>query len=266
MIRALHAEGRPRVWSLIVTVLGDAAEPHGGNIASARLAALLARIDIAPGAMRAALSRLVGDGWLERSRQGRSSSYRLGRDRGQAFHNASRRIYAPPVTTAPDAWVLGVGEEATTDGGVRIAPGVVLWPAGLAPAPSAGLRITGRIDLQDPLPLPRDHRDALDRMRGDLSSVADDIDRLQPLDAMAARMLLVHRWRRLVLRYPDLPVPLDPSGATNLRHDMARAYGRLLPASEAWLEQPGEGFDPMPVANFAPNARFSGTRPGSGPG
>src|SRR5690606_16220861 len=60
---------------------------------------------------------------------------------------------------------------------------------------------------------------------------------LVPRDAMAARTLLIHDWRRIVLRDPGLPVELTPDGwpgeeARNLMHNL---YDLLRRSSEAWL-------------------------------
>ncbi|NBR89524.1 MAG: phenylacetic acid degradation protein, partial [Rhodobacteraceae bacterium] len=37
LIDALHAEGRLRVWSLVITVFGDSVQHRGGRISTARL-------------------------------------------------------------------------------------------------------------------------------------------------------------------------------------------------------------------------------------
>jgi phenylacetic acid degradation operon negative regulatory protein len=64
---------------------------------------------------------------------------------------------------------------------------------------------------------------------------------LRPLDAMAARTLLVHDWRRIALRDPGLPsalLPKDWPGET-ARSLAGDIYGRLAEPSEAWLSASG---------------------------
>ena len=61
LINAFHAGGRPRVWSLVVTIFGDAVLHRGGCIATLRLQELLERVGIEAGALRTALSRLARD-------------------------------------------------------------------------------------------------------------------------------------------------------------------------------------------------------------
>ena len=70
LIETLTADGRLRVWSLVITVFGDSVEPRGGTISTARLGRLLGRIGVGSGALRTALSRLAGDGWVTAQRKG----------------------------------------------------------------------------------------------------------------------------------------------------------------------------------------------------
>ena len=57
LINTLRAEGRLRVWSLVITAFGDLVQHRGGAVSSARLNVLLGRIGVEPGALRTALSR-----------------------------------------------------------------------------------------------------------------------------------------------------------------------------------------------------------------
>lgn len=263
LVDSLHAEGRPRVWSVIVTILGDAARPRGGWMPSARIAALLETTGINAGAMRAALSRLTRDGWLERARDGRTSAYRLRPERGREEAEASRRIYAPPAPAAGAAaeseWVVAFGVSAPLPRALMLAPGVALWPASEAlPAGQETLRVRGTMTLGGALPLPPAMAQARAAMRADLDALSPAAcELLDPDRAMAARTLLLHRWRRLVLRYPDLPAGLEGPDAPDLRAAMAERYRRLLPASERWLDLVGPGFPAMPAADGSARRRFA---------
>lgn len=269
-IASLHGEGRLRVWSLVITVFGDAAEPRGGALPTARLTALLGRLGVEPGAIRTALSRLARDGWLARERTGRNSLYRL-TPRGRAeFVPATRRIYAPALAAPPAAWVLA--HTTDPDGGRGRAPagarplgaGTWLWPAGSdRPVPPGWLSVTGT-----PAPVDHDLAETLlgagERLaREALAAEAEALTRgaagLSALDAMAGRTLLVHRWRRLVLRHPGLP-PGPLAAALRLpycRALVATAYRALLPASETWLDGPLDAATgPMPPAEPGFAERF----------
>lgn len=61
LIERLHARGRPRVWSLVITVFGDAIVPRGGRVALATLQEVMERLRVEPGALRTAMSRLAGE-------------------------------------------------------------------------------------------------------------------------------------------------------------------------------------------------------------
>ncbi|RMD46434.1 MAG: phenylacetic acid degradation protein, partial [Alphaproteobacteria bacterium] len=222
VIEALHAGGPLRVWSLVITVFGDAVEPRGGRIASARLAALLGRLGVSAGAMRTALSRLAADGWVARDREGRNTFYRLGPRGSREFGPAGALIYAPPEEGPARRWRLWLplpGGQAPALGAhqrpVALPGGALIWPERRAPAqgPGEGLVLEGalvqvpaalRAALADPA-----QRAALERLRGAFAGL--DPGALGPLEAMAARTALIHMWRRIVLRWPELPAELAPA-------------------------------------------------------
>ncbi|MFK7751635.1 MAG: PaaX family transcriptional regulator C-terminal domain-containing protein [Sedimentitalea sp.] len=228
LIKSLHGEGRLRVWSLVMTVFGDLVQQRGGEISTARLGELLGRIGVEQGTLRTALSRLGRDGWVHSERVGRGSLYRLSEDGVAQFASASARIYAPPRDQAVTSWALSV-----TAGGA-----VDLRPAGDL-AGDADLCVTGRLSQISPQYranlLSPAHRLALTSLAADLAAVPVSFDCV--LDAAAARILLVHRWRRIVLRFPDLPqeVMADDAPLRDPRRAVADVYHRLTPLAEAWL-------------------------------
>ena len=63
-------------------------------------------------------------------------------------------------------------------------------------------------------------------------------ERLTEADAFTARMLLIHHYRRVVLRDPLLPTALLPSDwpGRAARSLCGEIYRGLLPASEQWLD------------------------------
>jgi len=256
LIGALHAEGRLRIWSLAITVFGDSLQHRGGTVTSARLQTLLGRIGIGKGALRTALSRLGADGWIAAERQGRQSLYRLTPRAEAETHRAAARIYAAPRRDPVAEWRLTDRPAADS---VAL-HGLYLAPAD-GPAPDApGFEMTGRIEtllhaLRDSLVAP-DHAAALRALDADLGALdAAGQGALPPLDAAAARTLLIHRWRRLILRFPDLPAEIlmrDP------RAGVATAYAALSPAAEAWLDAPDGNGPPLPPRDAAWSDRFGG--------
>lgn len=257
LLTTLHADGRLRVWSLVITVFGDSVQLRGGRVTSARLGRLLARIGVEPGALRTALSRLARDGWVESARDGRFSHYRLTAGGKARFTDATSRIYAAPRAEVDD-WALSL--DTRPDDTVPHLGGLSLRPAD-APAPPARFRLSGKIttlapDLTCADLLTPDHLSALDALRRDL----EGLDALNdPLDAAAARILLIHRWRRIVLRHPEVLAPLLPPGwAKAPRAAVAQAWHALTPQAEAWWDRGNPDLPPMPAPDPALWARFGG--------
>ena len=71
-----------RTGSIVITVFGDAIVPRGGSVWLGTLLTFFEMLDIDGGVVRTAMSRLAADGWLERSKVGRNSFYRLA-DKGR---------------------------------------------------------------------------------------------------------------------------------------------------------------------------------------
>ena len=93
------------------------------------------------------------------------------------------------------------------------------------------------------------------------SNLAGKAAELAPLDAMATRVLLIHEYRRVVLRDPCLPtalLPPDWPGAAALGL-CAGLYARLAPASERWLDTKPNGSGPLPQGPD-PAGRFTSAR------
>ncbi|MGB3316956.1 MAG: hypothetical protein WBB85_21405, partial [Albidovulum sp.] len=169
LIAALHAEGRLRVWSLVITIMGDVAQPHGGRIPASVLQSILGRLGVEPGALRTAVSRLVADGWLTRERRGRISHYALSPRGLTEYGPAAARIYAlaPPP---PDIWTIALNDGQCT--GIPLASGFCLLP-GRAPN-DAVIAVEGELRIGDEARgrfLAADHVDALQRLTHDLAAL-----------------------------------------------------------------------------------------------
>jgi len=222
-----------------VTIFGDAVQHRGGRIATLRLQELLERVGIEAGTLRTALSRLASDGWVLRDREGRNSFYRLSESRQAEITRAAADIYAAPQDGEVAQWVMARGKIAPF-GGISVAPHLWLVPADRAPDMSGYICLTGTLTSFPASAAERiltpDHRAALKALAGDVATLKGLA--LNPLDAMAARMLLIHRWRRIVLRFPDIPAELMPidTETANPRQMVADAYRALVPASEQWLD------------------------------
>lgn len=297
---AAAAGARLRAGSFIVTVFGDAVAPRGGRVALAGLIELLAALGINDSQVRTAISRLVADGWLVAARRGRVSFYGLSAEGLRRTRDAARRIYGGPAAGWDGSWTVVLPAPAGPDGadlagrealrrelawqGFGLLPGggmvhpapdrAALRAAVAASAPSrrplvlagapgadlaAGRRITAAAwDLDA---LAADYRAFAQLFRPFLGPAARaDAD---PMAALALRLVLVHAWRRIVLRDPMLPPQLLPRSwaGAQARRLAGRLYRSLLRASESWIDghlRAQDGSLPRPGRALA--ARFGGAR------
>jgi phenylacetic acid degradation operon negative regulatory protein len=249
-IARLHSGGRLRVWSLLVTFFGDAVTPRGGRVALGALQDAMALLGIEAGAVRTALSRLAGDGWVEREREGRLSFYALSSHGRYAFDEATRRIYSPCPPDWDGEWTIAItdadghGDRLRAHGFVPLGgPAWIKAGDEHGDPPSDVLVIRGAgtafppelIRLWDTAKLAAQYEAFLANWQG------FDPAGLSPAHAMAARTLLIHDWRRIVLRDPDLPAALLPDDwAGSAALELVRPlYAGLVEASEQWLDQAG---------------------------
>ncbi len=255
LISALHAQGRLRVWSLVITAFGDLVQHRGGEISSTRLRMVLGRVGVEQGALRTALSRLSSDGWVHSERAGRSSRYRLTAQGLDRFASATARIYAPPRTEPVQRWAAAVTLTGAGDESIRIIPADDA--AGVADCLLVG-DLKQLSNAYRAAQLGVAHRAALAALAADLGALRTAI--ADPLDATAARLLLIHRWRRIVLRFPECIPDLMPHDAPlrNPRESVARAYAMLTPAVEGWLTSDTGGLAPLPKASQPAAKRFGG--------
>ena len=226
LVDALTQGQSPRLWSFVVTIFGDLAQDEQARISGSLMGTFVGRLGVKPEALRVALHRLRKEGWLESHKQGRSSDYALSPWGRAQSAQASQIIYDRAALARPDeAWlVLHDPADKARD------------PAGegslysLSPAASLALRrprgsdtdLVLRLSAEQPDPIPAwvqlklcDHSliDASQDLEQRLAQVLAHralIDRLSDLDRMVLRVLIVHSWRRLILKAPLLPAFLFP--------------------------------------------------------
>ncbi|MEQ6204482.1 PaaX family transcriptional regulator C-terminal domain-containing protein [Sulfitobacter sp. HNIBRBA2951] len=204
----------PPVWSLLVTVFGELAQEDGAQISGQMLRHISELIGIKPEAMRVALHRLRKDGWTQNQRTGRTSSYSL-TDWGRAQSAAaSPRIYAP-CATAGSAWLVLCDPARPTQqdetAGVWLNANTQIT----SQLPQHPDRFATLLDAGTPLPdwmkagvCSPQTREAAAAFHKTLTALQDRLSRhgtLAPLEQATLRILLVHTWRRIILKTPDLP-------------------------------------------------------------
>lgn len=241
------AQDPPRHKSLVMTLCGDAIAPHGGAFWLGSMIELLGPLGVSDRLVRTSVFRLVQEGWLVASREGRRSRYALEPKALPRFERANRRIYSAPGLDWDGRWTFVLAPNGSIDGDLRallrkelewegfamLATGVMAHPA---PDRDTLREILARTDAQgkvfvcDAAELPGVGARPLPELVGDawaLSGIVlgyrGFIDRFTPLlaqledgaapaagDAFAIRTLLIHAYRRVQLHDPMLPVALLP--------------------------------------------------------
>ena len=253
-------EGTPiRAGSLIVTVFGDAVVPRGGVLSTATLLSIMRAFRVSDSLVRTALSRLVAEGWFERWRLGRNSFYRLTPRGSREFKRATERIYTDP----PHLW-RGSFDLLLLDGADRqalradlsargygiLGPDLLIAPSGadkaVAAAPlrltaSAPDRATARRLAQRAWPL-AEVGARYERFVATYSAAQGAIaagEAVSDLEALLVRILLIHDFRRAVLKDPLLPNELlpEPWPGRTARDLCAAVYLALAPRAERWLDE-----------------------------
>ncbi|MBY6140497.1 PaaX family transcriptional regulator [Leisingera daeponensis] len=223
-VQQLNDPQNQRVWSVIVSLFGDLAQEKGAQISGSALTRIITPMGIKPEAIRVALHRLRKDGWIESSRAGRASVHYLteyGRNQSAAV---TPRIYERHAA-APSEWHLLIAEDgagqATLDE-VLLLPSYVAvnrtaalghgpMPRNLDDLMAAGVSSIAVPEWLKLRLFPEHLRDACAALQLDLKKISAPPAGLTPAQTGTLRTLLVHRWRRVVLRHPDLPPGFHPA-------------------------------------------------------
>ena len=256
MIAAYHARTPPRTWSLIVTIFGDVAMARGGSLWLGDLSEWLGGVRIDAGLVRTALSRLVSADTLLRERLGKNAFYRLSAAARSEFLAAADVIYGRDVPkptgrlhlalidacldkTSARTHFLETGYAALTST-LLVHPAHNQWarssyPDALVFDADADPAFAGRSEEIWPLRQIATSYDTVIKHAEALLAAPD----LSAHSAFMARLLLVHAFRRVVLRDPYLPEALLPSNwpGQHARSRFDAAYARLHALSEPWIAE-----------------------------
>ena len=297
-IDAFCRQRRVQASSLIVTIFGDAVLPRGGRVWLGSLIQLLEPMQLNERLVRTSVFRLVKDGWLSAETVGRRANYALTPWGRRRFEEASSQIYAARAPLWDKRWrmMLVVGELSTRQreqlrrtlfwkGFGLIGPNCFIHP---------GVQLGEVIDalsaegLQALLPqlvpmMAEDFQSAHAASDADLvtrawdlsalgQSYADFVAMYSPIlaharavsvaddeQAFLLRMLLIHDYRRLLLRDPELPdalLPKDWSGR-QARALCKELYKQIEVPSERYLDKTLQlANGPMLVRDSAVGERF----------
>ena len=295
-------QDRVHAGSLIISVLGDAVMPRGSRVWLGSLIRLLEPLGLNERLVRTAVFRLVRDEWLTSERSGRRTDYLLTPSGEQRFDEASRLIYAAAMPQWDRRWrlIVTAGELSAKDrdrlrkalvwhgfgalnndcfvhpsvdliavfdalvaeglGGLldRLKP-LIAADAALGMAASDAAMVRSAWDLEQ---LAGMYRDFVARYRPVLGQLRDGGFETADETAFLLRVLLIHDYRRLLLRDPSLPGVLLPPDwpGQKARLLCSELYRRLLAPSERHLDacfQLADGV--VPEASARLHERFRDT-------
>lgn len=255
---------------MVMTLYGDVFAPTGRAIWLGSLIHLLAPFGISSRQVRTSIFRLTSDQWFEVQRLGRRSYYGLSADGLQRVQHAGKRIYEFNATPWDGDWTLVVinakwklsarqkiRRELLWDGFGQLAPNILAHPradhqslAEILAACQAHEHVTllkaNSIDTYSSKPLIDLMQQTFGLAHIDtawrqfikrFSSLSAKAAELNPAEAFYVRTLLIHEYRRILLRDPNLPDALLPTAWSGLeaRQLCQALYQDVKLASEAYL-------------------------------
>lgn len=217
LVTRVLGSSTPRVWSLLVTMFGDLALAPQARLSGATVNAITAAIGIKPEATRVALHRLRKEDWIESHRSGRQSRYEL-TNMGRAETKAAwPRVYGPAPSDVTAYLVLNdpssqsdMPSDRNTGASVQIGPKAMVT-VDVPPKDHQLALAIGATDhvpqwVSDKLCPPEVQTASRDlALRLTHLSESGELDQMTLLQRTALRVVVVHEWRRLILRVPALP-------------------------------------------------------------
>lgn len=285
--------------SLISTIFGDSVFHRGGNISLASLIQLLELFGFNDRAVRTSVFRLVKNDWLCSDKIGRTSFYRITDSSRSTYLQAEQRIYNDQMKEWDHYWDLILMSSLDTENKVLLKKELE-W-LGFANISTNLMAYPGcnRIELQrllvdlnmseqvvvfkaETLQLFNNSVDTIGRMlrtnwpidelrqrylqfldifREIGVLLMQENEQLEPVQAFQIRTLLIHYYRRILLKDPALPLELLPTDwpAISARTLSMNIYKKVFePADEYFLSVAATAEGPMPNATAHYWRRFGG--------
>lgn len=261
-----------RAGSLIITLFGDTISQHGNRVWLGSVINALQPFGLNQRLVRTAVYRLMQDDWLKSFQVGRKSFYSFTESGLRHYEKAARRIYAVEHACAEGDWLfvyLSALSEKQREllrrelrwlGFGNLFPGVMAKPGAERQSLDETLRELG---LQDDVLIMRSQPDdkvSAQRLRKmvfecwDLAQLQVQyhamLERFQPLyealkngarlsseQAFQVRTLLIHDYRRLLLKDAELPQSLLPAAwvGRDVHNLAARLYKRIHRGAEEYV-------------------------------
>lgn len=285
-----------RAGSLIITLYGDSIVHRGGTVWLGSLMKLLEPMGISERLVRTSIFRLTKENWLQAEKIGRRSYYSLTGPGLRRFERAFKQVYNPTDELWEGSWCLVFLSQL--DNNLRRTLKEELEWLGFGIF-AANVMAHPRLEKSEIVPLLQE-REVLDdtivmqsqpqeilasralRLQVKESwnlellslSYTKFIEQFRPLwleikhentltdeECFIARTLLVHEYRKVLLRDPQLPDELLPGDweGRSARQLCRNIYRAIYKQAEQWLDLNLENASgPLPAPRKAFYARFGG--------
>ncbi len=267
---------------MVMTLYGDVFASRGQAVWLGSLIQLLEPFGISARQVRTSVFRLASDQWFDIERMGRRSYYGLSTDGLQRVQHAGKRIYEFSSAQWDGYWTLvfidakwklsarqKLRRELLWDGFGQLAPNIFAHPRAdqqslteIVEACQAEAHITlmkaSSLETYSRKPLIDLMQQTFDLSYIDtawtqfikrFSPLAQSAKSLSPAEAFYIRTLLIHEYRRILLRDPNLPDELLPASWSGLeaRQLCQALYQEVKQASEAYLTQTVQTLEGAPA-------------------
>ena len=270
---SLFRQRRPmRAGSLIVTLFGDTISQHGNAVWLGSVIKVLEPFGLSQRLVRTAVYRLMQDDWLNSEQVGRKSFYSFTDTGLRHYQKAARRIYSPEHSGQSGDWLFVyhisltekerdlLRKELRWLGFGSLFPGVMAKPGAERRSLDETLRELG---LQEKVLIMRSHPDDvasaehLQKMVFECWELAQleqqyramwqafrplcerlkKGNQLLPEQCFQLRTLLIHEYRRLLLKDAELPESLLPAAwvGRDVHNLTANLYRQIHGAAEEYI-------------------------------
>ncbi|MDH2435964.1 phenylacetic acid degradation operon negative regulatory protein PaaX [Pokkaliibacter sp. MBI-7] len=299
LIQQFCAQRPIRAGSLIISVFGDAIVPRGGTVWLGSLINVLEPFGLNQRLVRTSIFRLSKeDEWLSADQVGRRAYYSLTSQGRRRFDKAFKRIYLPVLPEWDGSWCLAVLSQLPAEKRQQVRDELQWMGFGsfspiLMASPHADMlevnsTLTELGALDDTILFetregePYSSRALREQSREcwNLDQISESyksfLERFRPIwqefsskgvpgpqDCFIARTLLIHEYRKVMLRDPQLPAELLPPdwSGVSARQLCRNIYSLVCAGSEAYISDMMETADgplPEPAPTFY--KRFGGVR------
>lgn len=264
-VATLLADVDPRAGPLIISIFGDTIAPRGGSIWLGSLIGLMAHFGVSERLVRTGVFRLTRDGWFKTRSAGRRSFYELTHERSAIFAEADRRIYAASLPHWDGNWTLvqalpdlpakdrqRLRDALKWHGFGQLSPTLMISPRTTDRIPLNGAGHAGSVVFQARREDLTDTASQIDiagaawNIAGLSTAYENLIRRFSPFvqavpadpdQCFVLRTLLIHEYRRILLKDPQLPEALAPPDwpGGKARRLVAQLYHLLTPATDKFV-------------------------------